>query len=135
MKPPVETVRVSQLGRDQLIKLKRQTGLEHWNVLCRWALCVSLREEAPPTYPSGSGDGGVEMTWRVFAGELSDVFTALLILRAREDGLGSGPEAVAECLRLHLHRGLGYLTSSKQVKNVEDFFRRWLLAETASRSG
>jgi DNA sulfur modification protein DndE len=38
MKPPVETVRISKQGRDQLIKIRRQTGIENWNIICRWAL-------------------------------------------------------------------------------------------------
>jgi len=131
MKPPVETVRVSPLGRDQLIKLKRQTGIEHWNILCRWALCTSLREKSQPPNPSTSADGGVEMSWKVFAGDLSDVFASLLTLRARKDGLGETQEAVAQCLRLHLHRGLGYLSSGKEIKSIDAFLRRWLLNQRA----
>ena len=40
----LETVRLSQRGKEQLIKLKRVTGIKQWNVLCRWALCVSLAD-------------------------------------------------------------------------------------------
>lgn len=126
MKPPVETVRVSPLGRDQLIKLKRQTGIEHWNVLCRWALCASLRESTPPSPPSSSGEGGVEMSWKVFAGEHSDIYAALIAMRCRKDEMEETPEAQANCLRFHLHRGLGYLSSGKDVKTIDGFLRRWL---------
>ena len=66
------------------------------------------------------------MAWRVFAGELSNVFTAFLTLRARADGLGDGPDAVAHCLRLHLHRGLGYLSSGKEIKSIDGFLNRWV---------
>lgn len=126
MKPPVESVRVSQLGRDQLIKLKRQTGIEHWNVLCRWALCTSLREKSTPLNAVSSAEGGVEMSWRVLTGDLSDVFAGLLALRARQDGLGTDAEAPAQCLKLHLHRGLGYLSSGKDIKTIDGFLQRWL---------
>ena len=34
----VEHIRLSKQAKNQLIKLKRVTGIEHWNVLCRWAL-------------------------------------------------------------------------------------------------
>jgi DNA sulfur modification protein DndE len=128
MKPPVETVRISQRGRDQLIKLKRQTGIEHWNILCRWALCASLKERAMPVESSAVGDGGIEMTWRVFAGDLSDVFAAVLAVRAQQDGLGDTPEALGDCLRLHLHRGLGYLASGTEKKTIDAFFSRWMPA-------
>src|SRR5262245_45876871 len=66
MKAPVDPVRVSARGREQLIKLKRQTGIEHWNVLCRWALCCSLREPSVPPRESLKTEGGVEIAWKVF---------------------------------------------------------------------
>src|SRR6266568_4616036 len=69
MKPPIETLRISRQGRDQLIKLKRLTGIEHYNILCRWAFCASLREETPPHEVPHGGEGGVDMHWKVFAGE------------------------------------------------------------------
>jgi DNA sulfur modification protein DndE len=87
MKAPIESVRVSQQGRDQLIKLKRQTGVENWNVLCRWALCCSLRERAVPPRPTSATDGGVEMSWKVFAGENADQLAAVIFERASADGI------------------------------------------------
>ncbi|PSN10275.1 hypothetical protein C7293_28725 [filamentous cyanobacterium CCT1] len=47
--PPVERVRISQAGKDQLIKLKRVTKIDQWNILCRWAFCRSLAEPAKPS--------------------------------------------------------------------------------------
>ena len=68
----IEHIRLSQTGRDQLITLKRRTGIAHWNVLCRWAFCRSLAEPAPPPAAKLVLDSNVEMTWRVFAGDLGD---------------------------------------------------------------
>jgi DNA sulfur modification protein DndE len=65
------------------------------------------------------------MTWRVFAGEYSDTLAALLVLRARKDGLSEEPDGVANCLKLHLHRGLGYLASGKDKGTIESFMSRW----------
>ena len=126
MKPPLETVRVSQQGRERLILLKRITGIEHWNTLCRWAVCVSLRESSQPPNVSESFEGGVEIAWKVFAGELSDVINALIRQRAVLDGLGAEDDAAAACLRAHLHRGLGYLTSEREIDGIAGFCRRWI---------
>src|SRR5215471_16794929 len=109
MKAPIESVRVSPQGRDQLVKLKRQTGVEHWNILCRWALCCSLREKTVPPRPASSTEGGVEMSWKVFAGEHGDVLAAIVSQRACLDGFSESPDGVAICLRAHIQRGLGYL--------------------------
>jgi DNA sulfur modification protein DndE len=127
MNPPVETIRISKQGRDQLIKVKRQTGIENWNILCRWALCVSLREPTPPAQPREKLDGGVEMTWKVFAGEESETLAALIILRTEVDGLGNTVDGPYRCLRAHLNRGLSYLASGKETKSINDLVGRWLL--------
>src|SRR5205809_5828830 len=83
----VETVRVSKAAREQLITLKRRTGIENWNVLCRWALCVSLAEPMCPRDTGAVTDGAIEMTWRTFAGENDLVYAALIRQRCRHDGL------------------------------------------------
>ena len=126
MRAPIETIRISRQGREQLIKLRRQTGIEHWNVLCRWAFCVSLREKTPPLQTGEKLDGGVEMTWKVFSGEHGDIYSALCWLRAGKDGFTEGTDGAAACLRAHLHRGLSYLASGKETKTLSDLSTRWL---------
>lgn len=126
MKPPVETLRISQQGREQLIKLRRQTGIEHWNVLCRWAFCVSMREKSVATQISERLEGGVEMTWKVFSGDQGEIYSALCWQRALKDGFVSGQEGAAACLRAHIHRGLSFLASGKETKTISDLATRWL---------
>jgi DNA sulfur modification protein DndE len=125
MKPPVETVRIGKQGRDQLIKIKRHTGIENWNIICRWAMCVSLKEPTPPPVPRERLEGGVEMTWKVFAGEESDMYTALLLTRARKDGFSHLNDGFGKCLRAHVNRGLSYLSSGTETKSIYDFVKRW----------
>lgn len=126
MKPPVEHVRVGKKGRDTLIKLKRQTGIENWNVLCRWAFVTSLREKSKPAPVRTSGsESGVDMTWRVFAGEQSDIFAVLLQQRCEVDGFGDSVEDRSECLRSHLARGLDYLGSGNDTRTIAAFLSRW----------
>ena len=127
MKPPVETVRVSQKGRDILLKLKRHTGIENWNVLCRWALLASIREKNRPALIKNTGDPGIEMTWKIFAGEQSDIIAALVIQRAIADGLNDSADDRADCLRAHIARGLEYLGSGNETKSISAFLERWAL--------
>ena len=126
MKPPVEPVRVSARGREQLIKLKRQTGIEHWNILCRWALCCSLREPSVPPRESLKTEGGVEIAWKVFGGDTADILATLVCQRALQDGFGDTSDAVAKCFRSHLERGLNYLASDRNSDGISGFFARWL---------
>lgn len=114
----IDHVRLSQQARDQLVTLKRRTGVQHWNVLCRWALCRSLTEPAPPPTIKLTLDSNVEMSWRTFGGDFGDVLWALLRLRCHNDGLSLDDETLAQQFRLHLHRGIGYLVGDPRVTDV-----------------
>ena len=114
----IEHIRLSQQARDQLITLKRRTGIAHWNVLCRWALCRSLAEPAKPPAIKLVLDSNVEMNWRTFGGDLGDVLWAALRLRCNNDGLPLDEETLAQQFRLHLHRGIGYLVGDPRVTDV-----------------
>lgn len=116
----VETVRVSKKARDQLVRLKATTGIDQWNILSRWALCVSLADPQPPSKVQVGGDSSVEMTWKVFGGADAEVYAALVRQRCVEDGLGTDPDTVAEQFRLHLHRGIGTLFGNRTTSSVAD---------------
>lgn len=129
MKPPVETVRVSRQGRDQLIKLKRMTGIENWNSLSRLALIASLSEKTvPPQLEHLEYEGGVEMSWKVFAGEYADMLAICLHLRGLQDGLSVTAEDGALTLKAHLHRGLGYLVAERNTPSITEILNYWLLS-------
>ena len=121
MESQIRTVRVSEVGRDQLIKLKRVTGIDQWNILCRWALCRSLAEEHPPSPTPIKEWSNVEMSWAVFAGSYSDALLLLLRQRAAEHGLSGDEAAITDQLRLHLHRGIATLAAAgEEVRAIED---------------
>jgi DNA sulfur modification protein DndE len=119
---PVEHIRLSRTARDQLITLKRRTGIDHWNVLCRWGFCRSLAEDAPPPAARLPADSNVEMTWKVFAGPYGDELWALLRQRCHRDGLALDDDTLATQFRLHLHRGVGYLVGDPRVTGIVGLF-------------
>lgn len=116
----IEHIRLSQQAKDQLIKLKRVTGIEHWNTLCRWALCVSLAETSVPPPAKIPADSNVEMSWKVFCGRYADLHLALVKERCLRDGLDTDPETLAQQFRLHLHRGISYLAANKKLRKIDD---------------
>jgi DNA sulfur modification protein DndE len=128
----IEHIRLSQQARDQLLKLKRLTGIRNWNVLCRWGFCVSLAEPTMPSSVRVPADSSVEMTWKVFGGEHADIYQALLAARCQRDGLPCTAETLAAQFRLHLHRGISYLASDKRIKNVAGLFARLPSRSTAA---
>ena len=115
---PVDTVRIDQRGKSQLVTLKRRTGLKNWNVLCRWALCASLAEDSRPAIQEAGEMSNVEMSWHTFAGKNSDLYSALMAARCQRDGLGTDRETLAEQFRLHLQRGLSFLAGSDDTRTL-----------------
>lgn len=118
--PPLNRIQLSQTAKDQLTKLKRSTKIEQWNILCRWAFCRSLAESTIPSPVPIPADSNVEMTWRVFGGEMSDILLVALKQRCYNDNLGTDKETLATQFRLHLHRGIGYLAGDLNIKKIED---------------
>jgi len=113
----IEHIRLSKQAREQLIRLKRYTGIEHWNVLCRWAFCRSLAEPSTPPPAKIPADSNVELTWRVFGGRYQEIYLALLKERCLKDGLGTEEEVLASQFRLHLHRGIAYLANDRKYRD------------------
>ncbi|NET02079.1 MAG: DNA sulfur modification protein DndE [Sphaerospermopsis sp. SIO1G2] len=120
MESPIERIKLSQTAKDQLLKLKRNTKIEQWNILCRWAFCRSLAETASPSPVPIPQDSNVEMTWQTFGGEMADILLLALKQRCHNDGLDTDKETLVKQFRLHLHRGIGYLAGDPNIKRIED---------------
>lgn len=118
----VKQITLSSQAKDQLIRLKGRTGIQHWNILCRWALCLSLRESSPPVDIDIPADSNVEMSWHVFGGEYHELYEALIIQRCIDDGLGVDQATLARQFRLHLHRGIAYLATTNIIRSRDDLF-------------
>ena len=118
MKAPIERIRVSQRARDILVTLKRRTGIEHWNVLCRWAFLDSLANPNEPGATATGSDSNVEMSWDVFAGELSDQILAAFAVRAVRSKVQLQKVELAGYFRSHLERGILQLQSAKDLPQL-----------------
>jgi DNA sulfur modification protein DndE len=116
----IKHIRLSSHAKDQLIRLKMRTGITQWNVLCRWAFCLSLREPTPPSPIDIPADSNVEMSWQVFGGEYHEIYLALLKERCAQDGLELTDDVIAQQFRLHLHRGISYLATPNAVRSIAD---------------
>ena len=120
MEPPVDRIKLSQSAKDQLLKLKRLTKIDQWNILCRWAFCHSLAEPTPPAPIHIPADSNLEMTWQTFGGAIADYLVIALKQRCHADGFSLDQETLATQFRLHLHRGISYLVSDPTLKGIDD---------------
>jgi DNA sulfur modification protein DndE len=120
----LKQIRLSSQAKEQLIRLKTRTGITQWNILCRWAFCLSLRQPSPPMPVEIPADSNVEMSWQVFGGDAQELYMALLKERCERDGLGTSDDVLVRQFRLHLHRGIGYLATPHAIRSIADLVRQ-----------
>lgn len=104
----IDIIRLSEKQKQQLIILKRKTGIENWNVLCRWALCMSLADPTVPPKEDIPSDSNVEMTWKTFAGEYADVYHSILIEAFQHYTFKNDKMTLLDFFKLHLNRGISF---------------------------
>ena len=114
-------IRLSSEAKDRLSYMKRKTGISQWNILCRWAFCLSLAEKSMPSKVDIVADSNVEMSWRTFTGPGNEeLLIAVLKTRCLRDNLQTDDITLAQQFKLHLHRGIGYLATSGKIKCLSD---------------
>lgn len=110
----VDRIRLTASARNQLIALKRKTSIEHYNVLCRHAFCLSIANPSVPAIEDFVFNGGIDIDLRVFTGGHDAVYLNILLLRMHQDGYPTDETTVRQMLAQHLHRGLSYMASRKE---------------------
>jgi DNA sulfur modification protein DndE len=107
----IDIVRIGEQTKRQLINIKRRTGIENWNTICRWGFCISLLQPGPITREKTGSRSNVEMTWKTFAGPNESLYFALLS-QERENRVMSGEQCeIEELLDFHIQRGVSILNS------------------------
>jgi DNA sulfur modification protein DndE len=117
MNPPVQNIRVSQRGKEALQRLKNRTGIENWNVLCRWAVSASLGMDTPPPRWIAQEESNIDMDWKTFAGDQADILSALIYQSAEKHG-ESKPEALPAFFSAHLERGINAIQNVRKLSDV-----------------
>lgn len=116
----IKQIKLTNVSKDRLGRLKGKTGIKNWNVLCRWALCYSLSENTMPTDIPIVADSNVEMSWYTFGGEYSDIYDAIMIAWCRKMGLPTDEETLTKYFKLHIERGIAHLSGTNFIKNLDD---------------
>ena len=125
----IKQIKLSNAAKDKLSRLKGKTGIQNWNVLCRWAFCFSLKEGTIPTDIEINSDSNVEMSWLTFAGEYHELYEALIKEWCIDNDLGTDNDTIAKYFKLHLERSIGYLSGTNFVKDIKDLLDKSLLEE------
>lgn len=109
----IDRIRLTAAAKTQLATLKRRTGIEHNNALCRHALCISLNNPAMLPDEVLNFSGGVDIDWRTFTGNYEVVYYNLVAMRLLSDGKRITAAFVKDAATLHTHRGLSLMVGQK----------------------
>lgn len=119
----IDRIRLTAVAKNQLITLKRRTGINHYNVLCRYAFCLSLANDTTPPLESFNFNGGIDIEWRIFTGGNEMLYLNLLMLRCEYDGVDKTEEAIKLKLYNHIHRGLSFMMSLNEYDLMKKYFK------------
>ncbi|WP_347903959.1 DNA sulfur modification protein DndE [Pseudomonas purpurea] len=119
----IDRIRLTAAAKIQLSTLKRKTGIEHYNSICRHALCLSLAEPSALPDEEFNYSGGVEIDWRVFTGGFDELYLNLLLQRLQQDGKEPSVENIRKLCVSHLHRGLSYLAGKSDSYLADTIYR------------
>lgn len=108
-----DSLRLDATAKQRLMTLKRRTGIGTWNVICRWAFCLSLSIPLPDqhTIRSDFAPTELEIPWHIFSGRFDFAYRALLYDECIRRDAPFEKKVLSGMLREHVERGLGYLIS------------------------
>ena len=117
----IESLKLSDRSSNEISTIKRNTKIETMNIICRWALTISLSSDLPPP-PLAKEDKILrEIDWKIFAGDYEHLIMALLKERLFQEKIEITNESLNDQLRAHVQRGLSLIASQKKIRSIADF--------------
>ena len=117
----IETLRTTSNIKNILVRLKSITGVQYWNVVCRWGLCTSLKQSTLPRLVEEKLDG-VEIDYDIFVGKNKIIYTQLLLNNLKKHNVELTKDNTYKYLYAHVNRGVSILYNYK-MKTIKDLFR------------
>ena len=112
MEVKLDTVRSTSNVKNTLVRLKQLTGIETWNVLCRWAFCLSLKQTSLPREVEDKLDG-IEMDYDTLVGKNKSIYTQLLINNLVAHKVTVDKKNLTKYLYAHVNRGVNIIYTNK----------------------
>jgi DNA sulfur modification protein DndE len=109
-------IRLSNKSQNLLGRLKARTGLTP-NLLARFALCLSLKEQSAPIVSQYDKEGN-DIEPAILFGEYESLYLGLMKNRLNKDGLSESE--LNEMTRCHINRGV--IALSPRIQNLGDFY-------------
>ena len=108
----IDILRTSSNVKSSLTRIKTITGISNWNIICRWALCLSLKQTSLPREVEEKLDG-VEIDYDTLVGKNKSIYTQLLINNLLTHNVTVDKKNLTKYLHAHVNRGVNIIYTNK----------------------
>ena len=112
----IDLLRTSANVRNSLTRIKTITGIPNWNVICRWAFCLSLKQTSLPREVDEKLDG-IEIDYDTLVGKNKSIYTQLLINNLITHKVEIDKKNLTKYLYAHVNRGVNIIYTNK-IKDI-----------------
>ena len=116
----IDILRTSSNVKSSLTRIKTITGISNWNIICRWALCLSLKQTSLPREVEEKLDG-VEIDFDTLVGKNKSIYTQLLINNLVTHNVAVDKKNLTKYLYAHVNRGVNIIYTNK-LKDISGLF-------------
>ena len=117
----IDVLKTSTNLKNFLTRIKTNTGIANWNVICRWALCLSLKQTSLPREVDEKLDG-VEIDFDILVGKNKTIYTQLLINNLITHKVEINKKNLTKFLNAHVNRGANIIYTNK-LKDISGLFK------------
>ena len=117
----IDNLKTSTNLKNFLTRIKTNTGIANWNVICRWALCLSLKQTSLPREVDEKLDG-VEIDYNILVGANKTIYTQLLINNLITHKVEINKRNLTKFLNAHVNRGANIIYTNK-LKDISGLFK------------
>ena len=116
----IDILRTSSNVKSSLTRIKTITGISNWNIICRWAFCLSLKQTSLPREMEEKLDG-VEIDYDTLVGKNKSIYTQLLINNLVTHNVALDKKNLTKYLYAHVNRGVNIIYTNK-LKDISGLF-------------
>ena len=108
----IDNIKTSSNVKAALTRIKSITRIPTWNVICRWAFCLSLKQTSLPREVDEKLDG-VEIDYDVLVGKNKTIYTQLLINNLIKHKVELNKRNLIKYMNAHINRGVNIIYNYK----------------------
>jgi len=105
----IDRVKLTAAAKNQLITIKRRTGINHYNSICRHALCISLAATSELVIEKLNFSDGLEIDWSILTSGYGELY--INIVRSSLPETAINDDQLKDIITSHIHRGLSFIFS------------------------